>query len=1102
MLPLFARAASTRAGGLLARFVLGSVLGVAVSLPLAAQVSSTPIEGLRDASPRIHAITGARIVTAPGAVIDRGTLILRDGVIAAVGAEAEVTIPADARVWPADGKTIYAGFVEPLAEVHLPSALKAEAPGAGGGRGRGGAPVAAPAETATPAAAARSWNPRVTPERDVANALVADERGATALRELGFTTAAVTPGRGIFRGESALVNLSGRSPNATLVRAHLAQQVAFELSGFRENAYPGSLMGCIALIRQTLLDSRWLQSALEAYQKNPTAERPEENASLRALFDTVSATKPVVMEAQDELDVLRAQRIADEFKLKLVLRTRGTDYRVASALAAVKTPVIVPLNFPAVPEVETPDKAADVSLATLQHWELAPSNAARLTAHGVSVAFTTSGLTTPATQFWTNVRLAVKRGLAPEAALAAITTAPAKMLGVDDIAGTIAKGRPGNVVIATGDLFAADSTAEITEVWVDGDHFDTEAGQKVDARGTWKMAWIGATAPDELKIENRAGPPGGGGAAAGAGGGRPRARLGDKDLTLVQTRDQITLLAPAELFLGKDAKGTVRLAGTVTKSSAEGSGLLPDGAEFRWSAQRTANAEKTAAPAPREEKFFANADNWPAGTYGRKGIPAQPEWLLVKNATLWTSAAAGRIAGGDLLVHAGKIEQVGKNLTAPAGATIIDATGKQVTSGLIDCHSHTAISRGINEATSAVTVEVRIGDVLDATDVGLYRELAGGLTVANVLHGSANPMGGQNQVIKLRWGAPPEELKFAGAKPGVKFALGENVKQSNRTITPGITLRYPQTRMGVEQIMADTFARARDYDREWTDWKAGKSPLPPRRDLRLEAALEILKGERVVHIHSYRQDEVLTFIRLAQQEKITVATFQHILEGYKVADEIAKIGAGGSCFSDWWAYKYEVVDAIPYDGAMMRAAGVVVSFNSDDNELARRLNSEAAKAVKYGGVPEDEALKFVTLNPAKQLLIDRWVGSLEPGKDADFVIWSASPLSTYARAEQTWIDGRRYFSLEDDAAMRMAATTEREALAQKALTERMRVLAGGGGAAGGAGGGRGGTGAAPPSGEPPTVLRALETIEENHAREYRDLYHDGADTTNCSTHAL
>ena len=301
-------------------------------------------------------------------------------------------------------------------------------------------------------------------------------------------------------------------------------------------------------------------------------------------------------------------------------------------------------------------------------------------------------------------------------------------------------------------------------------------------------------------------------------------------------------------------------------------------------------------------------------------------------------------------------------------------------------------------------------------------------------------MGGQNQVIKLRWGGLPAQLKFAGAKPGVKFALGENVKQANwgeRFVT-----RYPQTRRGVEQVMLDTFAQARDYERAWAEWKAGAQAYAPRVNLRLEAALEILRGDRVVHIHSYRQDEVLMFIRLAQKTGITVATFQHILEGYKVADQIAALGAGASCFTDWWAYKFEVIDAIPHAGAMMHDAGVVVSFNSDDNGLARRMNTEATKAMKYGNVPAEEALKFVTLNPAKQLRIADRVGSLEPGKDADLVIWSASPLSTYARCEQTWIDGRRYFDLGEDAAMRAAAQTEREALVQKALAERVKALAG------------------------------------------------------------
>ncbi len=317
-------------------------------------------------------------------------------------------------------------------------------------------------------------------------------------------------------------------------------------------------------------------------------------------------------------------------------------------------------------------------------------------------------------------------------------------------------------------------------------------------------------------------------------------------------------------------------------------------------------------------------------------------------------------------------------MKGPKGTQIIDAAGKHVTPGLIDCHSHTAMSRGVNETGSAISVEVRVADIVNPVDINIYRQLAGGLTTANLLHGSANPMGGQSQVVKLRWGEDANAFLFEGARPGVKFALGENVKQSNWG--DRFTTRYPQTRMGVEQFMESYFRAAEDYQQKWEDYEGGKTKTPPRKNIRLDATLEILRGDRDVHIHSYRQDEILMFARLAQRLGIRVAAFQHILEGYKVADAMVDINAGGSTFSDWWAYKFEVYDAIPYNGAMMHKAGVLTSFNSDDAELATRMNTEAAKAVKYGGLTEEEALKFVTLNPAIQLGIEDRVGSLEVGK--------------------------------------------------------------------------------------------------------------------------
>ncbi|MEM8960835.1 MAG: amidohydrolase [Acidobacteriota bacterium] len=414
--------------------------------------------------------------------------------------------------------------------------------------------------------------------------------------------------------------------------------------------------------------------------------------------------------------------------------------------------------------------------------------------------------------------------------------------------------------------------------------------------------------------------------------------------------------------------------------------------------------------------------------------PDQPAIVLVQNATIWTSAEAGNLENADLLIRAGKITEIGTDLTAPADAVVIDASGKHVTAGLIDAHSHSAIIGGVNEATNISTAEVRIGDVVNGESVQIYRQLAGGVTAISLLHGSANSIGGQNHVIKMRWGATPEELTFTDAPEGIKFALGENPKQSNWGL-PDELMRYPQTRQGVEQSIRERFQAAVDYRDAWAEWRAksqaGERLAPPRKDLNLDAMVEIMDGTRLVHSHSYRGDEILMLIRLAEEFGFTVATFQHVLEGYKVADELAAHGAGASAFSDWWAFKYEVRDAIPWAGAIMWDRDVLVSFNSDSSELARRMNLEAAKAVRYGGVPEAEALKFVTLNPAIQLGIDTWVGSLEVGKDADFVIWNGHPLSTLSRADQTWVDGRKYFDRERDLVLREEIIAERTALLDK-----------------------------------------------------------------------
>jgi len=414
---------------------------------------------------------------------------------------------------------------------------------------------------------------------------------------------------------------------------------------------------------------------------------------------------------------------------------------------------------------------------------------------------------------------------------------------------------------------------------------------------------------------------------------------------------------------------------------------------------------------------------------------AQDQVTLIKNATVLT-VTRGTIENGDVLIRNGKIAAVGKNLKAPAGATVIDATGMYLLPGIIDCHSHIAVDGGVNEGSIAVSSMVGIEDVIDPEDIDIYRDLAGGVTTANVLHGSANPIGGLNAVIKLRWGQDARGLLFEGAKPGIKFALGENPKRSNFTPPPGVPQRYPATRMGVMDVIREAFIDAREYRQKWQDYQkrvaAGeKNLLAPRRDLKLEPLVEILEGKRLVHAHCYRADEILQLIRLAEEFGFKIATFQHVLEGYKVAKEIAAHGAGASTFSDWWAYKVEAYDAIPYNAALMTQKGVVVSINSDSAEEARHLNQEAGKTVKFGGLSETEALKLVTLNPARQLQIADRVGSIEVGKDADLVLYDKHPLSVYSVPQKVLIDGQVYFDRQQDIARRAEIEKEKKALAEK-----------------------------------------------------------------------
>ncbi len=1072
--------------------MIGVLFGLALpaQLPVNAQVSTNRLEGLRDQTPRWHALTGARIVVAPGKVIERGTLVMRDGRIVAVGAD--VAVPSGARVWKLDGRTVYAGFIDLASSVGVPASMRPAPVGMPrGARGAIAIETTPPPVVVATRGALAAQNRSVRADLDVAAQLDVKADDVKAAREAGFTTVLAAPAVGVFRGQSALVSLQdGADAKAMVMQSRVAQHVANEAErGFgRSVGYPNSTMGAIALVRQTLYDARWYAAA----QGKATSERVEANAALDALAAVVGSKQLVIYAAESEQDYQRVAKVRDEFNLRVVLQGNGYEYRRAAQLKSLGMPVIVPLNYPAPPEIENPDSAIDVSLDALQHWEQAPSNLSHLARAGVEFAVTTAGLR-DMKEFLPQLRQAVKRGLSADQALAALTTTPAKLIGATNV-GTLEAGKLANVVVATNDLFAAD-TAEIEISFVDGKPHTTPAFDRFDARGTWSVTSGGKTV--EWKI----------------GGTRPRPTLSqDSGVCDVAVRGRQLVInfpcrKPAPPNGAAPAESSAERHTVIADYASEalrGNLQSATGVSSVWSASRTTAFIETPTPAQQRASIEVQpaplSNAYPAGAYGITP-PARPSVLLVRNATLWTGGKAGRLERADMLVRDGKIAAIGANLVAPAEATTIDATGKHVSAGIIDAHSHTAIIGSVNESTSSITAEVRVGDVLDATDINIYRQLAGGVTAANLLHGSANTIGGQNQVIKFRWGMDAEGLKFTDAKPGIKFALGENVKQANWGTDAGD--RYPQTRMGVEQILRDGFQTARHYQKTWTEHRANpKTVAEPRRDLQLDALAEILDKKRVVHIHAYRADEILMFVRIAQEFGFTVATFQHVLEGYKVADAMASIGAGGSTFSDWWAYKMEVYDAIPNNAALMHKAGVLTTLNSDSNELARRLNTEAAKTVRYGGMSETDALNFVTLNAAKQLRIDDRVGSLEIGKDADFVIWNASPLSSFVKAEQTWIEGRKYFDLATDAALNAQASAERQRLLDKALPARMaRLNTMNAARAAGATA----SGSDTPSSVPPNVRDTLEYMALqrwlHEAKQFRHSYWDGGSWHECTEDA-
>lgn len=968
-----------------------------------------PVNGVADKRNGCYAFTNATIVQNAQNTLQNATLVIRDGKIVAVGAG--VAVPKDAVVVDCKNKYIYPSFIDIYTDYGVTTPQ----------RQPGGFNFNAPAQLTSNTKGAYNWNQAIKPEMNAYSQFTADDAKAKTFRELGFGTVLTHVKDGIARGTGSVVTLGKDKDNLLVLKEKASAHYSLN-KGTSSQSYPSSLMGSIALLRQTYLDAQW-------YKNKPATEGV--NISLQAFNDNQSL--PQIFEAEDKWNDLRADRVGDEFGVQYVLKGGGNEYQRISDIAATKATFILSLNFPQAMDVEDPADARLVSLADMKHWELAPTNPGALEKANIPFCLTTADLR-DTKQFYANLRKALENGLSETRALDALTKTPATLLGVYDKVGSLEAGKLANFVISTEPIFSEKTT--ILQNWIQGTRYGIRDDAWTDIKGSYNLVLNGAGGTTNYILDVK------GSNAANVIGKDTLTGKFSYDGKLVKLSFSTTPArrggfgaqqpngggAPATgggMRGGGNNAATAqfRLSGTANGDTWNGLGEDTAGNKITW----TATFAKAAAPdTTRKRPSFPQRlgkVTYPFDGYGWEEAP-KAENLLIKNATVWTNEKEGKLENADVLVKDGKIAKVGKNLS-DASARVIDATGKHVTAGIIDEHSHIAVA-SINEGAQSVTAEVRIADNLNPEDINIYRQLSGGVTSSHILHGSANTIGGQTQLIKLRWGTNDEGLKFKGSDPFIKFALGENVKRT----TSQNNNRFPDTRMGVAEVLNDAFARAKDYEQEM------KTDPKTRRDLELDALVEIMNKKRFITCHSYVQSEITAAMRVGDKYGFKFNTFTHILEGYKVADKMKAHGSNASTFADWWAYKTEVQDAIAYNAAIMYKMGLNVCINSDDAEMARRLNQEAGKTVKYGGVPEEDALKMVTLNPAKALHVEDKVGSLKAGKDADIVIWSDNPLSIYAKSEKTIVDGIVYFDREKDMEQRKKISAERLRLVNKLQGEK------------------------------------------------------------------
>ncbi len=937
-----------------------------------------PVNDVDNPKEGCYAFINATVVKDATTTLQNAALVIRKGKIEMVGTH--VAIPKDAIVVDCKGKYIYPSFIDMYSDYGMSSVVTNQT-----GFGRQQYQVVS--NTKGP----YGWNQAIRTENDSYKNFTVNDAKAKEMRAIGFGTVLTHQMDGVARGTGAVVTLASEKENKVIVKEKATAHYSFS-KGSSTQDYPSSLMGCIALLRQNFLDAQW-------YKSKPETEGL--NVSLQAFLDNQNL--PQIFESNDKWNDLRADKIGDEFGVQYIIKGGGNEYQRIAEIKATAAAFILPVNFPQAMDVEDPTDARYVSLADLKHWEMAPANPGVFEKANINFALTTNGLNETAS-FTANLRKAISNGLSTQKAIEALTKIPAVLIGVYDKVGSLDAGKLANFLIVSGPLFAEKTI--LYQNWVQGNKYVVKNDNWTDIRGKYKLTvndenYILEVSGDRNKIT-----------AAVIGN--------DTAKTGISINDKLVKL---NFTFKNDSTAFTRLSGIISDSNWSGTGESNTGKWVIWSAVKTGTVSSTDSLKNNKidsGKIMASV-TYPFAGFGNSEMPKQQN-ILIKNATIWTNEKEGRLVNTDLLIKNGKIAAVGKGL-ADAAATVIDGTGKHISAGIIDEHSHIAVTGSVNECSQSVTSETRIADVIDPEDIDLYRDLSGGVTCSHILHGSCNTIGGQTQLLKLKWGANAEQLKFPNWDPFIKFALGENVKRSS---TQGNN-RFPDTRMGVEEVLTDAFTRAVAYQ---------KSGRGNRRDLKMEALVEILNKKRFITCHAYVQSEINSLIKVADKFHFTVNTFTHILEGYKVADKMKAHGAAASTFSDWWTYKVEVIDAIPQNAYIMQQLGLTVAINSDDAEMSTRLNQEAAKSVKYANMDEQEALKMVTLNPAIMLHIADRTGSIKVGKDADIVLWSDDPLSIYAKAEKTMVDGAIYFDREKDKLQRETVAKERYRLIQKMITAK------------------------------------------------------------------